>query len=195
MSTHTPTHAYTQTHSPIHTSLVSVHTHQHAPTCHEPDVCAYRSIPIHAYTHSLPLSHTHPQTTIPYTALRRTSSATFAASGCASSSAATTSSPAPFLAAKCRGSLPSCARADSRQSQHTTHAASQQGGQKALCSCLLPLCESVMRPSCSLRVQYMFVCVCLGRERGCVCERVRESERQRKRLCVCVCVCVSRVCG
>ena len=122
---------------------------------------------------TLPLSHTHPQTTIPYTALRRTSSATFAASGCTSSSAATTSSPAPFLAAKCRGSLPSCARADSRQSQHTTHAASQQGGQKALCSCLLPLCESVMRPSCSLRVQYVFVCVCLGRERGCVCESER----------------------
>jgi hypothetical protein len=71
VSTHTPTHAYTQTHSPIHTSLVSVHTHQHAPTCHEPDVCAYRSIPIHAYTHSLPLSHTHTREKVSCTAWQR----------------------------------------------------------------------------------------------------------------------------
>jgi len=164
--TYTRTHAYTTTHAPVHTSLVFVHTHQHTPASHTPDVSAYRSIPIHPCTPSLPLSHTHiRRPTVSHAAPPRTSPVPCVASGCTSSSAATTSSPAPFSTAKRRGRLPYCIRADNRQCQHTTYAASQHGGQKAVCSCLLPLCESVMRPSCWPRVQYVFVCIWLVTER------------------------------
>ena len=52
------THANTQTHASIRASPIIVHTHQHTPTSHTPDVCSYRSIPIHACTYSLPRSHT-----------------------------------------------------------------------------------------------------------------------------------------
>jgi len=55
------THANTQIHASIRTSPIIVHRHQHTPTSHTPDVCAYRSIPIHAHTPSLPLTHTRPQ--------------------------------------------------------------------------------------------------------------------------------------
>ena len=61
MYTDIQTHANTQIHASIRTSPIMVHPHQHTPTSHNPDVCAYRSIPIHACTPSLPLSHTHPQ--------------------------------------------------------------------------------------------------------------------------------------
>ena len=109
------------------------------------------SIGVYQSTHALTpsLSHTHiHRPSVSYTAPPRTVSATCAASRCAPSSAATTSSPALLIAAQCKGSCPSaCARADSRQCQHTTHPVSQKYTQKAKCSYLLPLCESVMRPS------------------------------------------------
>ena len=111
MYTLTHTHAKTQTHSPTHTLLVSVHILKYTLTSYKPDVCAYRSISIHACTHSLPLPHTHPQAhCLPCCSF--TLSATCAACGCTCSSAATTSSPAPLIAAQCRGSFPSaCAKA------------------------------------------------------------------------------------
>ena len=56
--TYTHTHANTHAHCSKYTSLVFVHTHQHTATSHTPDVCSYRSIPIHACTYSLPRSHT-----------------------------------------------------------------------------------------------------------------------------------------
>jgi len=136
----TCTHVHTQIHSSIHTSLVFVHTHQHNPTSHTPDVCAYRSVPIHACTPLLPLSHTHPQAHCLPSAPPHTLAATCAASGCASSSTTTTWSPVPLIAAQCRGSFPSaCARADSRQCQHTTHAADSKAAKRPCTPACYPL--------------------------------------------------------
>ena len=125
---------------------------------------------IAAATPSITYISTYPQANMAHTAIHRTLSVTFAASECACSSAATTSGRTSFLTAKCRGSLSSCARADSRQCQHTTHAVSQQRGKKAVCSCLLPLCESVMRTSCQSHVQHICMCIASKKECFCVCE-------------------------
>ena len=128
------------THSFLYTHI-STHTHPIHPMCVH--------IGVYPSTHALirSLSHTHiHRPSVSHPAPPHTLSATCAASGCASSSAATTSSPAPYSTAKCRGSLPLCARADSRQCQHTTHPASQQHSHKTVCSCLLLLCEAAMRP-------------------------------------------------
>ena len=143
-----PIYTYILKHALSHTldsyvyACTSTHPHPINPMCVHMRV--YKST--HALTRSLSHTHIH-RPTASHAAPSRTSSGACAASGCASSSAFTISSPAPVLSAKCRGMLPFCARADSRQRQHTTHAASQQGGQKAVCSCLLPLCECMLHPS------------------------------------------------
>ena len=183
------THANVQTNSSMYTTLVFVHPHQHTPTSHTPDVSAYRSIPIHPCTPSLPLSHTHPQAhCLPYCPpsyrISHLCCLRVRLQQCCHHL-----QPCCVLNCQIRGRLPFCARADSRQCQHTKHAASQQRGQKAVCSCLLPLCESVMHPSCYPCVQHMFVCIWLVRKQLCVCV----SERQRKK--VYECLYVYRLCG
>ena len=144
-------HTYTkiQTNSSIHITLVSVHMHQHTPTTHKADVCAYRSITIHACTHSLSLSHTFTDPLSPILPFLVPYQPAVLPPGAPPAALPPSLAVLPRLHAKCRGSLPYCTRADSTQRQHTTHAASQQGSQEAAgrSSYLLPLCESLIQSS------------------------------------------------
>ena len=69
--------------------------------------------------------------------------------------------------------------------QPASNAASKQRSQKAVCSCLLPLCGSAMRP---LSLAMCAVCVRVRIASDRARERVCVSQRQRKRVCVYVCV-------
>jgi len=116
VSTHTHIHTHIHKHTLAYTLDSSLYTrtstqpHPIHPMCVH--IGVYQST--HALTRSLSHTHIH-RPSVSHPAPSHTVSATCAASGCASSSAATTSSPAFSKAAKCRGSKPSCARANSRQ--------------------------------------------------------------------------------
>ena len=142
LHTHTLTHTHTRTHTYTHThTLTFTHSHLYSHTHLNPHTRThthiYTGLLIHRHTsgglwvllwvcqwrmHSLAPSHAHTFDASHH----HTVSATIAASGCraatgASNSATTTSSPALFLTAKCKGRMPSCATTDSRQRQHTAH--------------------------------------------------------------------------
>ena len=121
--------------------------HQHTPTTHKADVCAYRSITIHACTHSLSLSHTFTDPLSPILPFLVPYQPPVMPPGAPPAALPPSLAVLPRLHAKCRGSLPYCTRADSTQRQHTTHAASQPGSQEATSSYLLLLCESLIQSS------------------------------------------------
>ena len=114
--------AHTHVHTPTqqHTLPYTLHSYLYTRTSTQPHpihpMCVHIGVyqSTHALTRSLSHTHIH-RPSVSHPAPSHTVSATCAASGCASSSAATTSSPAFSKAAKCRGSKPSCARANSRQ--------------------------------------------------------------------------------